>query len=218
MKGAGLDEQLDELGFSLGSVCEAIITTLDPEGSPSASPMGVIRVGPETIEIKPFKTSSTYNNLLAHPRACINITGDPALYLVTAFKHETFKEFSKPVVNEDLRLEPSDAHIFVDVQESSDISEIRSRFKCGVNSIEVVKPMPRVFSRGRAEAIEAIIHATRIEVFSREGNREHVERLISRFYACKEIVGRVSSPGSTEARVIQELERLIRTWRERAWR
>ncbi len=218
MKGAELDEQLDELGFSLGSVCEAIITTLDPKGSPSASPMGVIRIGPKTIEIMPFKTSSTYNNLLAHPRACINITCDPALYLITAFKHETFEGFGKPVVYDDLRLKSSDAHVFVDVQESSDVSEIRSSFKCGVDSIEVVKPTPRVFSRGRAETIEAIIHATRIEVFSREGKCEQVERLISRFYACKHIVGRVSSLGSTEARVIQELERLIGSWRKRSWR
>lgn len=214
MTEAGLGEQLHDLGFGLGSVYEAIITTLCPDGSPNASPMGVIRNGPSTLEIRPFKTSTTFWNLLRHRKACINLTDDPAFYLVTAFKDENFQGFVELRVDSDLRLESSDAHVFVDVQDFKEISGIRASFTCNVSSVEVRNPTPRVFSRGKAEAIEAIIHATRIEVFAREGRWEQVERLISGFYACKDVVGRVSAPGSTEARVIEELERLIGTWRE----
>ncbi len=218
MTGAGLDKQLDELGFGIGSVYEAILTTLCPDGSPNASPMGVLRSGPFTLEIRPFKTSTTYWNLLGDRKACINITDDPVLYLVTAFKDENLQGFGKQRVDDELRLESSDAHVFVDVLDSRDISGIRASFTCNVRSVEVRNPTPRVFSRGKAEAIEAIINATRIEVFAREGRWEQVERLISRFYACKDVVGRVSVPGSTEARVIEELERLIGTWGEMASR
>jgi len=79
----------------------------------------------------------------------------------------------------------------------------------------VCRLTPRAFSRGRAEAIEAVVHATRIEVFMRQGKRESVERLIKRFRASKDVVERVSAPESKEARVVKELERLISSWRDR---
>ena len=75
---------------------------------------------------------------------------------------------------------------------------------------------PSSFSRGRAEAIEAIIHATRIEVFSKEGRLEDVERLIKRFAECKDVVERVSAPDSVETRVVGELEKMITVWRGNA--
>lgn len=218
MTRAGIEQQLNELGFSMDSVNEVIVTTVNPDGSPNAAAMGVIRVGPEILEIKPFKTSSTYRNLLEHPRACINVTSDPALFLMTTFKNEHFNGFQKASICRDLRLDSSDAHIFVDVLDRSDISEIRSSFRCIASNIEIHRHMPRVFSRGRSEAIEAIVHATRIEVFIREGRLERVERLIKRFDACKDVVNRVSAPDSTEARVIKALEMLIRKWGERASR
>lgn len=215
MNGKGIEAQLDELGFDLGSVSEAILTSVNPDGSLTAAPMGVLRTGPEILEIKPFKTSSTYRNLLGHERACINVTSDPALFLVTAFKEEGFKGFPKPSFSRGMRLDSSDAHVFIEVTESRDMSEDRARFTCTATSVEVCRPKPRVFSRGRAEAIEAVVHATRIEVFTREGRWERVESLIRRFSECKDVVGRVSAPDSKEARVIRELERLIARWRER---
>ena len=218
MTRAGIEKQLDELGFSMGSVNEVIFTTVNLDGSPNAAAMGVIRVGPKILEIKPFKTSSTYRNLLEHPRACINVTSDPALFLMMTFKNERFKGFQKASISKDLGLDSSDAHIFVDVLDRSDISEIRSSFRCIASSIEIHRHMPSVFSRGRSEAIEAIVHATRIEVFIREGRLKRVERLIKRFDACKDVVNRVSASDSTEARVIQVLEMMIEGWREKASR
>lgn len=213
MTKAKIKQRLDELGFDKGSVNEAIVTTVNPDGSPNAAAMGVLRVGPKTLEIKPFKTSSTYRNLLRYPRACINITCDPALFLITTFKNERLQGFPKASIGRDLRLESSDAYVFVDVIDREDISEIRSRFRCLASYVEVGRTMPRVFSRGRSEAIEAIVHATRIEVFTREGRQGCVERLIKRFNACKDVVGRVSAQDSTEARVIQALDELIVSWR-----
>ena len=40
--------------------------------------------------------------------------------------------------------------------------------------------------------------------------------MIKRFNECKGVVNRVSPPGSVEARVISELERLIAEWRDEA--
>ena len=212
MKRAGIWGQLDELGFEKGCISEAILSTTNSDGTPNASPMGVLRVGSETLEARPFKTSTTYGNLLRDSRACVNVTSDPSLFLVSAFKRERFEGFPGASFEGELRLASSDAHVFVEALGHRDISDLRCAFMFNPISVEVCRPLPRVFSRGSAEAIEAIIHATRIEAFTREGGVDDVERLIKRFRACKDVVGRVSAPDSKEARVIQELERLIRRW------
>jgi hypothetical protein len=215
MTGKCIEVKLDELGFRTGSISEVILTTMNPDGTPNAAPMGALRTGPGTLEIRPFKTSNTYRNLLGHKRACVNITTDPGLFLVTAFKGICFEGFCRASFKNDMRLEASDVYVSVEVGEGRDVSDDRARFTCKVSSVELCKPIPRTFSRGVAAAIEAIVHATRIQVFTGEAEQAEVERLIRRFFECKDIVDRVSAPDSTEARVIQELERLIACWRER---
>jgi hypothetical protein len=210
----GIEFLLDELGFVTGSINEVILTTMNPDGTPNAAPMGALRAGPDALEIRPFKTSKTYRNLLGHSRACVNITADPGLFLVTAFKEECFEGFRGASFERDMRLEDSDAYLFIEAVESYELSEDRAGFTCKVVSVEVCDTMPRAFSRGAAAAIEAVVHATRIEVFTREAEQVEVERLIRRFFECKDVIERVSAPDSKEARVMRELERLIACWRD----
>jgi hypothetical protein len=215
MKGKGIEVKLDELGFRIGCISEVILTTMNLDGTPNAAPMGTLRTGPCSLEIRPFKTSSTYRNLLGHKMGCVNITADPGLFLVTAFKGERFEGFHGASFKNDMRLEASDAYVIVEVGGDRDVTDDRACFTCKVSSVDVCNLTPRAFSRGVAAAIEAIIHATRIEVFARQAELAEVERLIRRFFECKDVVDRVSAPDSTEARVIRELERLIACWRER---
>ena len=215
MNGKSIEIKLDELGFKTGSISEVILTTMNPDRTPNAAPMGALRTGPGTLEIRPFKTSNTYRNLLGHKRACVNITTDPSLFLVTAFKGERFEGFREASFKNDMRLEASDAHLIVEVGEGREVSDDRARFTCKVSSVELCNLIPRAFRRGVAAAIEAIVHATRIEVFTHEAEQVEMERLIRRFFECKDVVERVSALDSTEARVIRELERLIACWRER---
>lgn len=210
-----IEGQLDELGFVTGSINEVILTTMNPDGTPNAAPMGALRAGPDALEIRPFKTSKTYRNLLGHGRACVNITADPGLFLVTSFKGECFEGFSGVSFERDMRLKGSDAYLFIEAVESLELSEERAGFTCRVVSVEVCDTMPKAFSRGAAAAIEATVHATRIEVYTREAEQAELERLIRRFFECKDVVERVSASDSKEARVILELERLIARWRER---
>jgi len=197
----------------MGGINETILTTVNPDGSYNAAPMGVHRISHEVLELRPFKSSSTYKNLLNNPKACINVTDDPGLFFVTAFKGKTVEGLLEPAIDKEMSLISAFAQIFVDASKSNDISEIRACFTCRVKDIKAPAMMPRSFNRGRAEAIEAIIHATRIEVFSKEGGLEDVEKLIKRFTECKDVVDRVSAPESVETRVIGELEKMIAIWR-----
>lgn len=216
MTGPEFRRLLEEMGFHKGGISETILTTVNPDGSYNAAPMGVHRVGHEVLELRPFKSSSTFMNLLNNPKACINVTDDPGLFFVTAFKGKTVEGILDPAIDKDMRLVSASAHIFVDASRSSDVSEIRACFICRVKDIKSSTMMPRSFSRGRAESIEAIIHATRIEVFSKVGRLDDVERLIKRFAVCKDVVEKVSAPESVETRVVGELEKMIAIWRGRA--
>lgn len=205
-------ELLDELGFSMGCIVETIVATRNPDGSPNAAPMGVTRSGPVLLEIKPFKLSTTHRNLLNDGDACVNITGNPGLFLATAFKHELLPGFDRPDIDENLRLRTADASITVESLRHQDVSENRSCFACTVRSVEINRPLPKVFSRGRAEAIEAIIHATRIEAYIRTGRLEDAETLNKRFKECRKVVEKVSIPSSIDRRVIRVLDDLIKIW------
>ncbi|HUS79127.1 MAG TPA: DUF447 domain-containing protein [Patescibacteria group bacterium] len=208
----GVGDGLTKLGFTEGIV-EVILTTVNSDGSPNAAPMGVRMTESEVLEVSPYKFSATYRNLVSDPRGCVNVSSDPGVFLVTAFKDEAFPGFKEPRFD-GLRLMPSDAHIPVERLSSEDISYLRAAFKLKVSEVEVSRPLPRVFSRGRTEAIEAVIHATRIEAFTAEGRTDEVETLIRLFRESRDIVLRVSSPDSTEVKVVKELERLIEGWGE----
>lgn len=216
MTGPEFTRLLEEMGFQIGGISETILTTVNPDGSFNAAPMGVHRRSHEVLELRPFKSSSTFTNLLHNPKACINITDDPGLFFMTAFKGKPVEGLQEPAIDKEMKLNSAFAHIFVDASRSNDISEIRACFTCRVKNVIAPVMMPRSFSRGRAEAIEAIIHATRIEVFSKEGGLEDVERLIKRFAECKDVIERVSAPESVETRVVGEIEKMIAVWRGRA--
>ena len=212
MEGAAEGLLLDVLGFQEGQVYETIVTTLNVDGSVNAAPMGVVRTGRVEVEVRPYRSSSTYGNLSSHPEACVNVTDDPSIFLVTAFKGEVLEGFEGPSMD-GIRLKEADAHIFISVRDRDDSRE-RGCFTCVVDSVELGDAGPRLFSRGRAQAIEAVIHATRIEYLFRAGKAQEGEALVRRFAVCKDVVGRVSTPDSAEGLVIAELERLIRAWED----
>ena len=212
IKAQNLEEALDRIGFSRGSIVESVLTTLNPDGSVNAAPMGVARKGPVQLEIRPYRSSKTHSNLNRNPEACINVINDPTIFLVTAFKEEKF-DFSPPKFSHDNSIEQADAVVFLTMLKREEIDKERSSFVGEASSIKLITESPTVFSRGRAQAIEAIIHATRIEYYLKNRKLVEAEDYIDRFNRCKRVVLKVSSQDSPETRTVEALERLIDRWR-----
>lgn len=212
IKTQNLEEALDRIGFSRGSIVESVLTTLNPDGSVNAAPMGVARKGPVQLEIRPYRSSKTHSNLNRNPEACINVINDPAIFLVTAFKEEKF-DFSPPKFSHDNSIEQADAVVFLTMLKREEIDKERSSFVGEASSIKLITESPTVFSRGRAQAIEAIIHATRIEYYLKNRKLVEAEDYIDRFNRCKRVVLKVSPQDSPETRTVEALERLIDRWR-----
>lgn len=61
-------------------ILEGLITTLNADGSPHLAPMGPrVEADFSRFVLRPFPTSGTYRNLLAHPEGVLHITDDALL-------------------------------------------------------------------------------------------------------------------------------------------
>jgi hypothetical protein len=61
-------------------ILEGLVTTLNADGSPHLAPMGPRVEGDFTrFMLRPFPTSGTYRNLLAHPEGVLHVTDDALL-------------------------------------------------------------------------------------------------------------------------------------------
>ncbi len=208
----GFAEKLDTLGFREGCTAEIVLVTVNPDGSPNAAPMGAKRTGATIFEFKPFKTSTTYSNLSRDPRSTMNVTSDPKIFLATAFKEETPKQPDM----DGLCLKASDACITCERIECAEFSAERHLFRNTVKDMTVHVSHPSVYSRGVAEAVEAVVHATRVKAFRSQGRHEDAEALEEKVQECIEIVRRVSAGGSPEAETVDTLEHMLDGWRSGA--
>jgi hypothetical protein len=62
-------------------ILEAIVTTLNPDGSPNIAPMGprVENAACERFVLRPYRTSTTYRNLKNHGEGVLHVTDDVLL-------------------------------------------------------------------------------------------------------------------------------------------
>jgi hypothetical protein len=61
-------------------ILEGLVTTLNPDGSPHLAPMGPRVQGDfARLLLRPFPTSATHRNLLAHPEGVLHVTDDALL-------------------------------------------------------------------------------------------------------------------------------------------
>ena len=200
-------ESLSKLGFSHDCIVEIILVTRNQDGSFNAAPMGVTRKG-ATLSVQPFKTSQTYENLMRGEPVSINISNDPLLFLATAFKDEIDDQ---PTIDE-MGLRDADAIIYSETGGMQNESELRATFSLSPKDVVIKSPYPTVFRRGRSEAIEAIIHATRIQVFHNQSQDTKVLKLKEKVRDNLNVITKVSSEGSPEAITAKKLLFLMEKW------
>jgi hypothetical protein len=130
------------------------------------------------------------------------------LFFKTAFKNQLE---NTPNIN-DWIIEDSNAAIIVEKMGEFMFSNIRASFTLNPITIFINKQEPTVFSRGRAEAIEAVIHATRIDVFLSEKRKKEVKELLEKIKKNINVITLVSDKNSAEMRVVESLKNLLENW------
>jgi hypothetical protein len=221
-RGVGLTEKLADLGFSKGIITETIVSTYNVEGQPNAAPMGVTMENSQRIAIRPYTSALTYKNLQLKRCAVINVTANPELYYRTAFKETNPKGripqewFEKAETVDAPKLRMADAHIEVSVADITAFDAERAVATCQVRLIKAPKVLPKVYCRASSAIIEAVIHATRVQVLVNDRNEQkHVRRLLEMIKNCNEVVNRVA-PNSRYSEIMADLTKRIGSWRAKS--
>ena len=212
--------KLTDLGFSKETVVETILSTYNPDGQPNAAPMGILMKNEQCVTIKLYKSSSTYQNLVSRRCGVINITSDPELFFLSAFKEANPNAkippewFEKAEILDAPKLHMADATVEISVAKITPINAEKTEAVCDVKLVKATKALPKVYCRALFATIEAIIHATRIKVFLSGNNRqrEQASMLMENIADCRETVNRVA-PSSRYAEIMTELTKMITTWR-----
>jgi hypothetical protein len=213
--------RLSDLGFHKGAIGETIVSTYDADGQPNAAPMGAVIEDNERLLIRPYTASLTYRNLQAKRCAVVNVTSNPELFYLTAFKEANPKGklspelFQKAETVDAPRLREADATVEVSVAEARSFGSERAEFLCNVRLVAVSKALPKVYCRAQFATIEAIIHATRVKPFLRgdEQERERAFRLMGLIEICQDVVNR-TAPDSRYSEIMADLTRRINLWRK----
>jgi hypothetical protein len=212
---------LCNLGFLKDKIGETIVSTYSVDGQPNAAPMGIIMKSNEQVTIRPFMSSLTYKNLQTKRCAVVNVTSNPELFYLTAFKEANpdgklpLDLFEKAETVDAPRLRAADATVEVSVDETGSFSPERAEFLCNVQIVKASKKLPKVYCRAQFATIEAVIHATRIKSFLRgdKQEQERAFRLLELVEICQDIVER-TAPNSRYSEIMADLTQRIHLWRK----
>ena len=217
--GDGYLADLVDLGFVDGLIMETIVSTSDSTGHYDAAPMGIVK-NKDQLTIKPFTSSLTYENLKTTKCAVVNVTSDPKLFYITAFKEANPNGKLSPELFEKAKTVPApklrkaDATIEVKVNKISSLSSERAKFLCNIQHVTAPKAMPKVYCRAQSATIEAIVHATRIKPFLKGTGQQQKRalKLLELVDVCQDVVDRTAL-NSVYSEIMADLNQRIGVWR-----
>jgi hypothetical protein len=212
---------LNDLGFLKDTIGETIVSTYDMDGQPNAAPMGVLMKSNKLLLIRPYTSSLTYKNLQAKRCTVVNVTSNPEIFYLTAFKEAnpdgqlSPKMFEKAETVDAPRLREADATVELSVAETRSFNSERAEFLCSVKFVTSSKELPKVYCRAQFATIEAVVHATRIKPFlsGDSQDQERALRLIELVEICSDVVDR-TAPNSLYSEIMADLTQRIRFWRK----
>jgi hypothetical protein len=172
-------------------IIESMITTQDREGRANFAPMGVVW-GEEEIVVKPYRETTTCQNLLETGEAVVNLVDDVLYFVRGALGSPTFPSVPAVVVR-GVVLEGACSWREIKVREA-ETAEPRARFVCDV----VHRGVRREFlghSRARSAVLEATILATRTRLLP-------IDEILAEYRRLQVIVDKTAGPSEREAMVL----------------
>lgn len=157
----------------ISRIHEVIVTTLDEKGKPHLAPMGISEVNGH-FQVKPFKPSSTYDNLMRHGQCSINFVDDVRIFAGALTGHRDWPTTPCQQIEGEY-LSDALSHIELEIVRLED-TDPRACFHgaviCDINH----KPF-RGFNRAQSAVIEAAILVSRLNMLSEQKIREEIAYL-----------------------------------------
>ena len=173
-------------------ILEGIVTTVSPEGTINIAPMGpAVQPGMERFLLRPFPTSQTYQNLLAHGEGVLHVTDDVLLLARAAIG---------PVLPLPSLIPATKVRGFV-------LTDACRYYEFRATTIDTAEPRVRIdaevvhsgrlrdffgFNRAKHAVVEAAILATRIAILPRA-------EILAEFEKLAVIVGKTGGAQELEA-------------------
>jgi hypothetical protein len=156
-----------------GKIHEVIITTRSHEGLSHSAPMGISEVNGHIL-IKPFKPSTTYDNLKQHRQCTINYIDDVRVFAGALTGHRNWT--TRPCQQiEGEYLSQALAHTELEIVAFDDDNP-RACFKGSV-ICEVQHAPFRGFNRAQSAVIEAAVLTSRLQMLSAEKIQQEIAYL-----------------------------------------
>lgn len=152
---------------------EVIVTTLDETGQPHSAPMGISEVNGYFL-VKPFKPSSTYDNLKRHRQCTINYTDDVRVFAGSLTGRRDWPTLPCKRI-EGAYLEQALSHTELALTRFDD-DEPRACFYGEVRE-EVIHAPFRGFNRAQNAVVEAAILVSRLGMLSEQKIIEEINYL-----------------------------------------
>ena len=187
-----MEIDLNILGMDRGNQYETIITTLNSENVPNASPIGVLCAGKDTILCRIFKGGRTLNNIISQRRFTVNITHDPELFTLS-----TIGNFPEEYFSQDNSIKGVDAYFkceVISLKEAKKQSDpIRTKgeaivIKSKVTEI-VINENTIAFNRAFSCVIETLANFTRFDLVDEDKKQYY----LNRFRECSRVVNKVGN-------------------------
>jgi hypothetical protein len=162
-------------------ILEGVVTSLGPDGAVNVAPMGPRLSPPYSLEIgsafelRPFRTSRTCANLLAHPEAVLHVTDD-VLLLARAAIGDVRDAALRPAVAVRGAVLADACRAYEVRAELADGAAERVTFRAEVRHVHRLRDF---FGLNRAmfAVVEAAILATRVHLLPAESIAADLDRL-----------------------------------------
>jgi hypothetical protein len=159
-------------------ILEALVTSLNEDGSLNVAPMGPrIEVDFQSFLLRPFKTSTTYQNLLRHPEGVLHVTDDVLMIALAAIGLNSKAE-SRPASQVKGRVILGACRYYEFRVTEIDTSEDRVSIQCETVASGTLREFFG-FNRAKHAVIEAAILATRVGILPMETIAADLCRLAS---------------------------------------
>lgn len=195
-------EIFEKLKIIPNCIYETIFTTYNTDFEPNAAPIGVSTPDMKKIIAKLYTSSQTYRNILEKKCAVINITNDLSLFYKTtidkkSLDKETIFKKSKNVAAPILI--PASTYIEANVESIQSIDKNRFKIIFRIVHAEIMDPCATPICRAPNLLLESIIHATRIEIYARNGEQKKAQQLINQVKKYREIINRIAKGTNYES-------------------
>ncbi len=199
---------LNSIGMKKGMLYETIITTVNPDKTPNAAPIGVICKDKDEIVVYLHEGSRTVKNIKDKGIFIVNILKDPLVFVDSTLGNldsDYFLEFK-----DDYSIKNADAFFLVNV---NDLKDVKREDQFGVSKTSIIQAdveevvinddCVEPLNRAIYGVIESLVYLTRKEMVSGETEKLYNLRM-------KEISRIVNKVGSKEHK--KAIKKVLKAW------